>query len=56
MQGRASRPNPRAGRPHLVAGWLMLPRGVSLGLLESLSASVAWRLGRLLRFLLLEGD
>jgi hypothetical protein len=55
VQGRAGRPGPRAGRPYLATGWLVLPRGVSLGLLESLSASVTWRLGRLLRFLPLEG-
>jgi hypothetical protein len=45
----------RAGWPHLAAGWLVSPRGVGLGLLESLSASVMWRLGRLLQFLPLEG-
>jgi hypothetical protein len=44
MQGRAGRPSPRAGRPHLAAGWLVSPRGVGLGLLESLSTSVMWRL------------
>jgi hypothetical protein len=54
-QGRAGRPSPRAGLPHLAAGWLMSPHGVSLGLLESLSAFMTWRLGRLLWFLPLEG-